>query len=64
MILLHSKFWFTFWNCKAYFYAFKFKANQHPDFILFFQPLSTVKYQYLKNQKGAHQTTNQCSQHI
>lgn len=30
----------------------------------FFQPLSTVKYQYLKNQKGAHQTTNQCSQHI
>lgn len=36
MILLHSKFWFTFWNCKAYFYAFKFKANQQPDFILFF----------------------------
>lgn len=31
----HNKFWFIFWHCKAYFYAFKFKASQHPDLFLF-----------------------------
>lgn len=60
----YNNFWFTFWNCNAYFYAFKFKASQHPAFFFFIQPPSTIIYGYLRNQKGEHQTNNQRSQHI
>lgn len=32
----YNNFWLMFWNCNAYFYAFTFKANQHPASFFFF----------------------------
>lgn len=45
----YNNFWFMCWNCNASFYAFTFKANQHPaSFFLFvFQPPSTIFYMWI-----------------
>lgn len=42
----YNNFWLMFWNCNAYFYAFTFKAHQHPASFSF-QPPSTIFYIYI-----------------
>lgn len=60
----YNNFWLMFWNCNAYFYAFTCKANQHPVSFFFSQHPLLYIYGCLRNQKGEHQATNQCSQHV
>lgn len=43
----YNNFWLMFWNCNAYFYAFTFKANQHPASFFFFFPATIHYYIYI-----------------